>query len=176
MTRVPGLLVCAGLVVVLDFASGPEVQFPIAYVLPVLLAAWSVRKKWAMGLAVGLPLLRLGMVVHWGSEGLSLWAEVTNLLIRATVLLGLALVTLKYREMEREVKILRGLLPVCMYCKKIRDERQQWQPIEYYVRDHSEANFSHGMCPECARKHFPDIPLGPPQAVEHGADGLSEAE
>jgi DNA-binding response OmpR family regulator len=47
-----------------------------------------------------------------------------------------------------EVKTLRGLLPICMYCKKIRDE-QDWEAVEQYVARHSDAQFSHGICPTC---------------------------
>ncbi len=50
------------------------------------------------------------------------------------------------------IKTLRGLLPICAWCKKIRDDQGYWQQIEAYVRDHSEADFSHSICPECARK------------------------
>jgi hypothetical protein len=56
-----------------------------------------------------------------------------------------------------EVKTLRGLLPICAGCKKIRDEKEQWHPVETYVMRHSEAQFTHGYCPECLRKYFPDI-------------------
>ena len=47
------------------------------------------------------------------------------------------------------VKQLQGLLPICCYCKKIRDDRNYWQQVEGYISDHSEAQFSHGVCPEC---------------------------
>jgi hypothetical protein len=47
------------------------------------------------------------------------------------------------------VKTLQGLLPICSYCKKIRDDRNYWQQVEGYISDHSEAQFSHGICPEC---------------------------
>lgn len=57
-----------------------------------------------------------------------------------------------------EVKKLSGLLPICASCKRIRDDKGYWQQIESYIRDHSEANFSHGICPECAKKLYPDIP------------------
>jgi hypothetical protein len=49
-----------------------------------------------------------------------------------------------------ERKVLRGLLTTCSQCKKIRDERHQWQPLETYIDGHSEARLSHGYCPECA--------------------------
>ncbi len=55
------------------------------------------------------------------------------------------------------VKTLTGLLPICSSCKKIRDDRGYWNQIEVYVRDHSDADFSHGLCPECARKLYPEF-------------------
>jgi phosphoserine phosphatase RsbU/P len=54
--------------------------------------------------------------------------------------------------LQSEVKQLQGLLPICAYCKKIRDESNAWQPIEGYIRMRSEATFSHGYCPECYEK------------------------
>jgi PAS domain S-box-containing protein len=54
------------------------------------------------------------------------------------------------QEALARVKLLSGLLPICAGCKKIRDEQGAWQQIEIYIRAHSEANFSHGMCPDCA--------------------------
>ncbi len=52
----------------------------------------------------------------------------------------------------REIKTLRGILSICVNCKRVRDDRGEWQPIEVYVRDRSDANFSHGYCPDCARE------------------------
>ncbi len=51
-----------------------------------------------------------------------------------------------------EIKTLRGILPICSSCKKIRDDEGSWEQIESYIRDHSEAEFSHGLCPECANR------------------------
>jgi hypothetical protein len=56
-----------------------------------------------------------------------------------------------------EIKTLRGILPICMHCKRISDDAGRWEPIEVYVREHSHAEFSHGLCPECARSHYPEI-------------------
>jgi hypothetical protein len=61
------------------------------------------------------------------------------------------------QEALGQVKKLSGLLPICASCKKIRDDGGYWQQIEEYIRDHSEAEFSHGLCPECARKLYPDF-------------------
>jgi AmiR/NasT family two-component response regulator len=63
----------------------------------------------------------------------------------------------KLQEALIKVKTLRGLLPICASCKKIRDDQGYWQQVEVYVRDHSDAEFSHGLCPDCARKLYPDF-------------------
>ena len=55
-----------------------------------------------------------------------------------------------------EVKQLSGLLPICSSCKKIRDDEGYWHQVEVYIRDHTDADFSHGLCPDCARKLYPD--------------------
>ena len=52
-----------------------------------------------------------------------------------------------------QIKTLRGLLPICMYCKKIRDDRQYWQQVEHYVAGHTDAQFSHSICPDCYKKY-----------------------
>lgn len=75
----------------------------------------------------------------------------------------------KHSEAEREnlikklekalsdVKTLGGMLPICSACKRIRDDHGYWNQIETYIRDHSEAEFSHGICPACAKKLYPDF-------------------
>jgi len=54
-----------------------------------------------------------------------------------------------------EIKTLRGILPICSYCKKIRDDKGYWNQIESYIHKHSGTEFSHGICPECAKKTLP---------------------
>jgi len=56
-----------------------------------------------------------------------------------------------------EVKRLKGIFPICASCKKIRDDKGYWNQVEVYIRDHSEAEFSHGICPDCAKKLYGDI-------------------
>ena len=60
-----------------------------------------------------------------------------------------------YLELEEalaKVKTLRGLLPMCAWCKKIRDDGGYWKEVETYISANSEADFSHGICPDCAQK------------------------
>lgn len=56
-----------------------------------------------------------------------------------------------------KVKTLSGLLPICAHCKKIRSAQDYWIQIESYIGSHSEAEFSHGVCPECLREYYPDF-------------------
>lgn len=52
------------------------------------------------------------------------------------------------------VKQLEGIIPICMFCKKIRDDQQSWHQLETYISDHSEAMFSHGICPHCSEEQY----------------------
>lgn len=70
---------------------------------------------------------------------------------------------LRIRESERrlaealaQVKRLSGLLPICSSCKKIRDDLGYWKQIEVYIREHSDADFTHSICPDCARRLYPE--------------------
>jgi len=55
-----------------------------------------------------------------------------------------------------EIKTLRGILPICSFCKQIRDEEGMWRRMEEYIHEHSDADFSHGICPDCMKKHYPE--------------------
>lgn len=57
----------------------------------------------------------------------------------------------------RKMKYIEGILPVCASCKKIRNDAGAWKQIETYIRDHSDAVFSHGICPDCAEKLYPNL-------------------
>jgi PAS domain S-box-containing protein len=60
------------------------------------------------------------------------------------------------RESLAEIRTLRGILPLCSYCKKIRDDKGYWEQVEDYISEHSEASISHGICPECMKVHYPE--------------------
>ena len=84
------------------------------------------------------------------------------------IVTGIDITALKEAEREKEaliqelktalsnVKTLRGLLPMCASCRKIRDDHGYWQQVETYIRDHSDADFTHGICPECAKRLYPE--------------------
>ena len=70
----------------------------------------------------------------------------------------------KLREANSRIKILGGVVPICMYCKEIRDDQGYWNQLEKFITEHSDAQFSHGICPKCMKEHHPDVDL------EEGAD------
>ena len=59
----------------------------------------------------------------------------------------------------QKVKTLSGLLPICSSCKKIRDDTGYWNILEHYISEHSDAEFTHGLCPECVRRLYPNLNL-----------------
>ena len=79
----------------------------------------------------------------------------------------------RVKELEEalaSVKMLQGLLPICLYCKKIRNDQNYWQQLDRYVAEHTEAKFSHGICPECYEK------VVKPELNQYLASGASAAE
>jgi hypothetical protein len=66
-------------------------------------------------------------------------------------------VRVRAEDSEDHSRRLEGFLPICSHCKKIRDDNDIWQPIESYIRDRSDAEFSHGICPECLKVHYPEF-------------------
>ena len=84
--------------------------------------------------------------------------------LRARVAVGQRVVELQQSLAKRvdelqaalaHVKRLQGLLPICMHCHKIRNDKQSWQKLEAYIHENSEAKLSHGLCPDCLQKHYP---------------------
>jgi GAF domain-containing protein len=83
--------------------------------------------------------------------------------------LELRRVSMELQEASVKIKTLRGLLPICSYCKGVRDDAGYWQTVEAYVESHSDAHFTHGICPECLEKHYPEF------AREQQANGLGRS-
>lgn len=82
----------------------------------------------------------------------------------ANILIALGLIIVNLQKVEQgflmarnEIKTLKGFLPICSSCKKIRDDKGYWTQIEAYIREHSEAEFSHGLCPDCMKRLYPDF-------------------
>ena len=61
------------------------------------------------------------------------------------------------QKAAKQIKTLSGFIPICASCKKIRDDKGYWEQIETYIMERSDAEFSHGLCPECSKKLYPDL-------------------
>ena len=59
----------------------------------------------------------------------------------------------------KEIKTLRGILPLCSFCKKIRDDKGYWEQVDVYIHKHLQADISHSICPDCAKEHYPDLDI-----------------
>lgn len=73
----------------------------------------------------------------------------------------------------RRMKYLEGILPICASCKRIRKKDDSWHPIESYLREQSDAEFTHGICPECAKKLYPEYYKEISRADEYRPAGLN---
>ena len=146
-------VVLAGVVLGADYVSGPNIRFPIAFLLPVMFGAWYSGRVWGLVFAAALPVARLFFMLQWtGTSAMAF--EGINSAVQVLVLTALAIFVDRTAKLVTEVKVLQGILPMCSFCRKIRDKDQQWIPLEKYIDGHSEAQISHGLCPSCYKKHY----------------------
>lgn len=156
-------LLCWGvlslLVLVSDYLTGPFIQLPILFLCPVTLATWYSGCRWGVAIAVVLPLMRIAFSLFWPAPW-PLSVSAVNGLIQIAVLSVFAFLVdqaAQKRMLDAEVRLLRGILPICSFCKKIRNEDNVWEPLEGYISGRSAAQFSHSLCPECAAEHNGEI-------------------
>ena len=151
------LWICMGAVILgLDYLAGPNIALPYLFLIPVALAAHYNGGFWGITLAVVLPLTRFCFHFAW-EDPFSLWDTTLNVVIRTAILVGAAILIDRVTRQSREIRVLRGFLHICSFCKKIRTPDQQWHPLETYITEHSEAKFSHTFCPECGKKYYGDL-------------------
>jgi hypothetical protein len=155
-------VVALGALVLTDLAGGPKAPFPVVYAVPVMLAAWYSGQVTGLWLALLLPASRLALELYvWQLP----WSSTQDLLLSAMIRIStftlIALLTFRLSEheraLQRDLTVLQGLLPLCSFCKSIRNERNEWESLETYLQARSGADFSHGVCPACSRRHYPEI-------------------
>jgi len=153
-------LLMTAIVLAIDYLTGRAIRFPIVYVLPVGMAAWREQKSMAYAMAIFMPLARVAFYFPWNQAG-SISMAVLNASINVLALILYAYLVdrtaWQKRALEKKVNALEGILPVCASCKRIRTARGDYEQIEKYIAEHSEASFSHTICPECANKLYPEF-------------------
>jgi hypothetical protein len=149
-------LALSAAIMTLEYYTGPFVQFAILLVFPVTVATVLHGVQIGVALGVLLPLLRLTYFATWplpSSWGLA----ITDALIDVAILGGTAFLIDRIVRQEQQLQVLRGLLPICSFCKRIRDEAGDWRQLETYIASRSAARFSHTFCPDCGRRHYPEL-------------------
>ncbi len=162
ITAIAGVLVIG----TVDLVTGFEMQFFAFYFWPVSMAAWHIGRGASVWVSV------LSALVWFATDMLSghlhswhfyvVWNTMVRLFSFAVFGLLVSRVrqllteqrtlTEDLRRALSEVKVLETFLPICSRCKRIRDQEGSWQELEEYITAHSNTLFSHGYCPECARK------------------------
>ena len=154
----------------LDYLTGIEIVMAPFYLIPISCAAWFGSRERGLILSVLSVLTMVASSFMAGNQFSHLFVDVWNMLMYLgffsifTVVLSFLRKDLYERrrliaELQQtlgEVKQLSGLLPVCASCKKIRDDNGNWKQMESYISDHSEVLFSHGICPECIERLYPE--------------------
>ncbi|MFI5295266.1 MAG: hypothetical protein ACHQ0Y_09610 [Thermodesulfovibrionales bacterium] len=154
-----------------DYVTGYEIGLSLFYLIPIIFAAWFGSKRQGIVISA-LCLITMAMADYWAGKVYTVpFIEYWNLLMHLGffVIISLLFSRLKVEFDERrnlinklenavkEIKQLSGLLPICASCKKIRDDKGCWNQIETYISKHSEAEFTHSICPECAKKLYPEV-------------------
>ena len=152
----------------MDYATGYEFGFFVFYFLPVALAAWKVGSTRSYLISILSSIVWFLADIYSSHPYSSVFFALWNTIIRLLSFLIVAYSTSKIRFVlvkEREttqalrdaysqIKTLSGLIPICASCKKIRDDKGYWNGLETYIHEHSEAEFSHGFCPDCMKKLY----------------------
>ncbi|MFN7958885.1 MAG: hypothetical protein U0P46_11280 [Holophagaceae bacterium] len=155
-----------GILTWLDYAMGLRVRFGPAYAFPVLLITWYFGRSWGLLSALISALLWHGMQMvvlqDYSITFYRYWDLLSGLLAFLAVALaaswsrGMYLrASLLNEELQlalEKVRTLEGMLPICAWCRKVRDEQGQWEQIETYVAKHSDTTWTHGICPECSQR------------------------
>ena len=162
------ILLAAG-IFVLDFFFPLGVAIGALYAPLVLITLWSSSHRFTQIMTVGATILTVAGLFY-PLYGVSDWLAVTNRVLSLITIWVAAILVLLYKRAEEErdalvlqlqdalanIKTLRGLLPICSSCKKIRDDHGYWNQLETYIGAHTDAEFTHGLCPECIQKLYPD--------------------
>jgi len=144
-----------------DWELIPLKVFPFVFIFPLMLAAWNRSLPFALICAIVLSLTRLSHQFVFDERPYTA-DEVEAASVRFFVLLLLAALTHQLgkqtRQLRLRVKLLEGILPICSHCKSIRDKNNNWVQLEYYITAHSDAQFSHSLCPTCFKNFYGQEP------------------
>lgn len=157
----------AALVFVIDLFFPQGVAIGMLYAIPVLLAARSRQARFTVVFAAACTVLAVLGHVFSDSGFAPPWMSITNRTISIAMFWGVALLSLQHLKVKEQVDRLHGLLPMCASCHKIRDDKGYWSKVEEYLEARTQTMLTHGICPECMQKWYPEFY---PQVVDQYPD------
>ncbi len=158
---------------VMDYITGWEFGFFVFYFIPIALSAWLLGIRYSIGISILSSIVWFISDYYSGYPYSSVLFRYWNAGIRFLSFLSISfsisyyqllikerLLSQELKESLGNVKTLSGLIPICAACKKIRDDEGYWKQVEEYVGEHTEAQFSHGLCPDCYQKYRKEAGIG----------------
>ncbi len=140
----------------------------VPYIVAILISLWYEKKRFTITIAVVSTFLTI-LGFFSSPAGGELWKVFMNRVLALFAIWTVTILSLQRKKileekeeavMQREeavadLKILKGYIPICASCKKIRDDDGLWSQMELYISKHSEADFTHGICPDCVKELYP---------------------
>ena len=154
------------IIFLLDVLLPRGVAVPMLYVIPILLAVHCRQQWFRVAVAVGCTILT-GLGYGLSEPGAPTWMTLTNRALAVAAIWTTAVVAWQHLQAKEQINVLQNLLPICASCKKIRDDKGYWGQVEHYLETQTNMTLSHGICPECMQKWYPDFY---PQVVEQYPD------
>jgi hypothetical protein len=156
---------------VLDYLTGYDIKMEVFYIMPIGIISWFISRSAGLSMAVisatttmyanifagqvivNLPIYFWNILVNFGFFLVVVYLVSEGKMISDNnqLLLG------KLQRAVDEIKTLSSLLPICSSCKGIRDDDGSWKQMEIYIREHTGADFTHRICPECRQKLYSDL-------------------
>ena len=139
----------AVLILAANFNTDPFVDFPMLFIIPVAIASWYGGRWWGLSFAFTMPLVRLVFTVVVWDVPWTTTHSIVNASIRIIVLSSFAILLDLLHHKNRRITVLEGLLPLCYNCKRIRNEANEYQPLDVYLNQHAGTVFLQGLCADC---------------------------
>ncbi|MDH5475237.1 MAG: hypothetical protein OEX22_06060 [Cyclobacteriaceae bacterium] len=150
-------IISSVIIFIIDLALPLGVAVGVPYISSVLTVLRSKKINNTIYIATICSILTI-IGYFYSPDGGELWKVLSNRFLALFAIWVTTILSIKIiKDAQKEIKVLRGFLTTCSSCKKIKDTEGSWTKMESYINKHSEAKFSHGMCPDCFKEFYPDL-------------------
>jgi hypothetical protein len=168
------LILIAGFVAIIfavDLLVPRGVAVPMLYVIPILIAAQCRQHWFRVSIAIGCTVLTM-LGYEFAEDAVPTWIALSNRTLAVAAIWTTSVLAWQRTKATEQVAILRDLLPMCASCHKIRDDKGYWSQVEEYLEAQTQTMLTHGICPECMQKWYPEFY---PQVAEQYPDLFKDA-